>query len=134
METFAILFLIAMILFVVQSARLEIRTRMMRTQHAVDIEQRVQDYNTLFSQKKSSEVRLGYIAEKLAPFLEVFPPDAQESDIVSLGMPIDYMVFGDEHIDFIEVKTGASRLSHKQRHIKRLVQGGRVRWFEVRIK
>ena len=84
------------------------------------------------SQKKSSEVRLGHIAETLAPFLEQFEFDPETCTF--LGKPIDYVSFGDEEITFIEVKSGKSQLSAKQRHIRDLVKSKLVSWKEVRIK
>lgn len=84
------------------------------------------------SQKKSSEVRLGHIAETLAPFLEQFEFDPETCTF--LGKPIDYVSFGDDEITFIEVKSGKSQLSAKQRHIRDLVKSKLVSWKEVRIK
>lgn len=84
------------------------------------------------SQKKSSEVRLGHIAETLAPFLDQF--DFDPENCTFLGKPIDYISFADEEITFIEVKSGNSQLNSKQRHIRDQVKAGLVVWKEVRIK
>lgn len=84
------------------------------------------------SQKKSSEVRLGHIAETLAPFLDQFEFDPETCTF--MGRPIDYISFGDDEITFIEVKSGKSQLSAKQRHIRDLVKNKLVAWKEVRIK
>ena len=84
------------------------------------------------SQKKSSEVRLGHIAETLAPFLDQF--DFEPENCCFLGKPIDYISFGDKEITFIEVKSGQSQLSSKQKYIKDLVESKKVSWKEVRIK
>lgn len=84
------------------------------------------------SQKKSSEVRLGHIAETLAPFLDQF--DFDPENCTFLGKPIDYISFGDNEITFIEVKSGNSQLSKKQRYIRDLVKNKLVTWKEVRIK
>jgi predicted Holliday junction resolvase-like endonuclease len=84
------------------------------------------------SQKKSSEVRLGHIAETLAPFLDQFEFDPETCTF--MGRPIDYISFGDDKITFIEVKSGKSQLSAKQRHIRDLVNDKKVTWKEVRIK
>lgn len=105
-----------------------------REEHEIDLHKADEKFNYMLSQKKSSEVRTGQIAEKLAPLLEEFPEDAREEDIVSLGMPIDYIVFGKKYIDFIEVKSGNSKLSTKQRKIRDQIQAGLVRWKVVRIK
>ena len=87
---------------------------------------------TTLSQKKSSEVRLGNIAEKLAPFLEDFTFDPENAKF--LGQPIDYIVFEDEIITFVEIKSGNSQLNSKQRHIRDLIKNKQVAWKEIRIK
>lgn len=84
------------------------------------------------SQKKSSEVRLGHIAETLAPFLDQFEFDPETC--VFLGKPIDYISFSDDEITFIEVKSGKSQLNSRQRHIRDQVKGKLVNWKEIRIK
>ena len=90
------------------------------------------EYSKLLSQKKSSEVVTGQIAEKLVPFLEHFNHDPREATFC--GNPIDYVIFGQEQITILEIKTGNARLTKKQRHIKSLVQNGDVVWEEIRIK
>ena len=84
------------------------------------------------SQKKSSEVRLGSIAETLAPFLDQFEFNPEECTF--LGKPIDYISFGDDEITFIEVKSGKSQLNKKQRHIRDQVKSKLVAWKEIRIQ
>ena len=86
----------------------------------------------LTSQKKSSEVRLGHIAETLAPFLDQFEFDPETC--VFLGKPIDYISFGDDEITLIEVKSGKSQLNSRQRHIRDQVKAKLISWKEVRIK
>ena len=90
------------------------------------------NYKSLLSQKKSSEVRLGHIAEKLAPFLDYFSFDPECAHF--LGQPIDYVVFEDDLITFVEIKSGKSQLSSKQRHIRDLIKDKQVAWKEIRIK
>ena len=89
-------------------------------------------HKTLLSQKKSSEVRLGNIAEKLAPFLDHFTFDPECATF--LGQPIDYVIFEDEVVTFLEIKSGKSQLSSKQRHIRDLIKNKQVAWKEIRIK
>lgn len=84
------------------------------------------------SQKKSSEVRLGHIAETLAPFLDQF--EFEPENCTFLGKPIDYISFGDDEITFIEVKSGNSQLNSKQRHIRDQIKAKLVSWKEIRIK
>jgi len=85
----------------------------------------------LLSQKKSSEVRLGFIAEKLAPFLDNFPVDPGE--VQFLGNPIDYIGFLKDHIALIEIKSGKSKLSKKQRNIRNLVEKKAIKFYLVDI-
>jgi predicted Holliday junction resolvase-like endonuclease len=92
------------------------------------------NYKDLLSQKKSSEIITGQIAEKLAPFLKVFDYDPQ--NLQFLGSPVDYIAFNDDdgEVVFIEIKSGNSRLTAKQRKIKKIIKAGAVRWEEIRIK
>lgn len=90
-----------------------------------------EDYRKLLSQKKSSEVRLGQISENLAPFLKDFKYNPKEAHFI--GMPIDYIIFEEDKIVFLEVKSGESRLSQKQTNIKRLIKEGKIEWDEMRI-
>lgn len=83
------------------------------------------------SQRKSREVILGQTAEKLAPFLDDFKFDPQKCQF--LGQPIDYIVFDDTEVVFLEVKSGKAQLSSKQRKIKKLIKEKSVRWEEYRI-
>lgn len=82
--------------------------------------------------KKSSEVRLGRIAEQMAPFLDEFKRDPEKSQF--LGQPVDYIVFDDAEVIFVEVKSGNAKLSDRQKRIKKLVDEGKVRFELVRIK
>jgi predicted Holliday junction resolvase-like endonuclease len=96
------------------------------------LNEEVQNRKKILSQKKSSEVRLGSIAETLAPFLDQF--DFNPEECTFLGKPIDYISFGDDEITFIEIKSGNSQLSSKQRHIRDQVKAKLVSWKEVKIK
>lgn len=96
------------------------------------LEEETKQRKKVLSQKKSSEVRLGHIAETLAPFLDQF--DFEPERCSFLGQPIDYVSFGDDEITFIEVKSGNSQLSQKQKHIKHLVEQKLISWKEIRIK
>lgn len=88
-------------------------------------------YKDLLSRKISSEVRLGQIAEHLVPFLENFKHDPKKAHF--MGMPVDYIVFEDNKIIFVEVKTGSSKLNQTQQNIKKLVLAKEVYWEELRL-
>ena len=92
----------------------------------------IENHRKILSQKKSSEVRLGHIAETLAPFLDQF--DFEPEQCTFLGQPIDYISFGDDEITFVEIKSGNSQLNKKQRHIRDLVKSKFVNWKEIRIQ
>lgn len=83
---------------------------------------------------------LGKVTEHLIPFSEAFsqfnPKDAR-----FIGSPIDLIVFdGAEEkndlitIYFIEVKTGTSALSQRQRKVMEAVKSKRVEWLRLSIK
>ncbi len=84
------------------------------------------------SQRKSSEVRTGLIAEQMAPFLETFPYDPRQAHF--LGRPLDFIVFTDDHIRFVEVKSGESKLTDVQRKIRKNIEEGRVSFEVFKIK
>ena len=94
------------------------------------------EIRALRSQLHGARVRGGHLAESLAPLAEDFPVDVDKPDTstVFLGQPIDYVHFDpDEGITFIEVKTGRSGLSARQRKLRDLVEDGRVNWHTHRI-
>jgi len=89
------------------------------------------------SKFKSSAVSWGFTVENFVPFIDTFPVPSE--DVNFLGKPIDFIGFtktdsrSDCEVHFIEVKSGQSALSQKQRNIKIAVEQGRVRWHEVRV-
>ncbi len=83
------------------------------------------------SQIKSREVLLGHALEKLAPYIDGLGVDPRTAQF--LGQPIDFISFGEDEITFIEVKSGKSQLSKKQRRIRELVKEKKVNWKEVRL-
>lgn len=88
---------------------------------------------TLLSQKKSSETRLGQISEHLVPFLNNFRHNPK--DLHFIGQPIDYMVFDFDQgaITFLEIKSGNSRATKRQKTVKNIIKEGRVYYEEIRI-
>ena len=88
--------------------------------------------------KRSSSVSKGKIVEHIAPFMlpDILNPD----EIVFIGSPIDLISFtgidtNDEiSIDFLEIKTGSSGLSKKQKLIKEAIYGRRVHFKTVYLK
>ena len=89
------------------------------------------NYSKLLNQKKSSEVRTGFIAEKLAPFLEGFPANPENCQF--LGQPIDFIAFEKDTIKIIEVKSGRARLTKRQKEIEQLVKDNKVEFISFRV-
>jgi predicted Holliday junction resolvase-like endonuclease len=87
----------------------------------------------LLSQKKSSETRLGQISEHIVPFLDACPYDPK--NLHFLGNPIDYVCFDFDQgsITFLEVKSGNSKPSKRQKTVKNIIKTGRVFYDEIRI-
>ncbi len=88
--------------------------------------------------KRSTAVKGGQLAEQLAPFLPNFP--CNPADAHFLGQPIDYIAFPGlcekgtaDEILLIEVKTGTSQLSQREKSIKEAIESGKIRYVEYRI-
>lgn len=88
-------------------------------------------YQKELSTRKSSEVRVGQVAEQLLPFLESWPYDPK--DFRFIGSPFDAFQLTNDKLLFVEIKTGKSRLSKKQEYVKKLVKEGKVEFVTVRI-
>lgn len=82
--------------------------------------------------RRSPEVRTGKIAEQIAPFLEDYPKDPSTARFI--GDPIDFVHFDEDKVTFVEVKSGKSQLSKKQRHIRDMIKEGKVEFELYRIK
>ena len=89
------------------------------------------------SKFRSSAVNWGFCIENFVPFTDTFPIPPE--DVSFLGKPIDYVGFTETdsktkcEVHFVEVKSGVSILSSKQRNIKHAIEQGRVRWHEVQV-
>lgn len=86
--------------------------------------------------QRSTAVTAGKVYEQLVPWLPDFrfnPRDAR-----FLGTPVDFVVFDGlsegqvNRIVFVEVKTGESNLSARERRVRDAVRSGRVEWLEHR--
>lgn len=84
-------------------------------------------------QQRSTVVKHGKNWEHFVPLMEDFEKIAKREDSIFLGMPIDYISFGEDAVKFIEVKTGDSNLSSRQKKIKNLVEQKKVEWHELRF-
>ena len=88
--------------------------------------------------KKSRATLGGQAAEQLAPFLPGFP--CNPADVRFVGKPVDFVGFPGaaegkpiRELLVIEVKSGTSRLSERERQIKAAVENGHVRYVEYRV-
>jgi len=87
--------------------------------------------------ERSKRTLKGKGGEQLVPYLPGFI--YEPSDARFLGSPVDLMIFkgntlGEpQEVVFIEIKTGASSLSKKERQWRDAIQQGRVRWELLRV-
>jgi predicted Holliday junction resolvase-like endonuclease len=87
--------------------------------------------------RRSAAVVAGKVSEQLAPYMPGFPYDPKDARF--LGTPIDLVVFDGmneeelREIVFLEIKTGGSRLSTRERLIREAVLARRVSWRELRV-
>ena len=94
----------------------------------------------------SAHTQRGQLLEKWTPFLNhpEIDPDWDHKDWSFLGQPIDYVVFNwyqdktenleDGKIVMLDVKSGKSQLTTKQRRIRDLIKAGKVEWKEIRLE
>jgi predicted Holliday junction resolvase-like endonuclease len=85
--------------------------------------------------QRSSAVTRGKVTEHIVPYLPGF--DLDPKDIRFLGTPIDLIAFNglnasveEIEIVFIEVKTGRSVLSAREKAVKKAVEEKKVSWRE----
>ena len=95
------------------------------------LEQTEKELADLKSQQQSKSVRLGLLTENVLPFHADFKYNVK--DLVPMFRPIDYVVFAEDEIVFLEIKVGTSQLSDKQKKIRSLINSGKVRFEEHRI-
>jgi len=88
--------------------------------------------------ERSSKILSGKALEKLIPFLKNF--NHSPHDVRWIGDPVDLVVFdgssdgNPQKITFVEIKSGKSELTEKQKKIKQIIKEGKVSWEEVKIE
>ena len=89
--------------------------------------------------KRSRSVIGGQVAEQVAPFLPGFP--CHPGDARFIGKPVDFIAFPGltedntvHEVLLIEIKTGKSALSGREKEVKRAIVEGRVRYVEYRAE
>jgi len=96
------------------------------------LREREETLKKLTNQKKSSEIRTGLIAEQMAPFLHGFP--YSPGDALFLGRPIDFVVFNETGVHFVEVKSGKAQLTQSQRQVRDHITSGAVTFEIYRVE
>jgi predicted Holliday junction resolvase-like endonuclease len=87
--------------------------------------------------QRSQAITVGKVHEQLIPYLPAFPYNPK--DVRFLGGPIDLVVFDGlaegrvRRIVFLEVKTGGSTLTGRERSVRDVIQAGEVEWAELRV-
>lgn len=87
--------------------------------------------------EKSRAVTIGKVTEHVVPFLPGFQHNPKDARFI--GTPVDFIIFDGldtgevRQITFVEVKTGSSSLSKRERQIRDAVKQQRVVWEELRI-
>lgn len=81
--------------------------------------------------QKSEQVRIGMIGEQFACLHTNFKYDRKETK--ALLQPVDFVCFEENEVVFVDVKTGNSQLSSKQRKIRDNIKAGRVKFEVFRI-
>lgn len=80
---------------------------------------------------------VGKFIERFIPFLKQMP--FEPSDMHFIGSPVDYIVFEGLHEDnvqritFVEIKTGGSKLTKREKGLKETVERKKVFWKEIDI-
>lgn len=80
----------------------------------------------------------GKFSENLSPYFPDFP--FHPTEMRWLGSPVDYIVFQGmdndliEEIVFLEIKSGKSVLTAREKQLKRLIEEKKVSWKEYRMK
>ena len=86
---------------------------------------------------KSQSVTIGKMTEHIVPYLPGFrfnPADAR-----FIGSPIDFVVFDGlsnddvKKIVFVEIKTGVSNLSTRERSVRNAVHDRNIEWLEIKV-
>src|SRR5688572_23939753 len=80
------------------------------------------------SRQRSLSTVYGRISQQWFPLMDRHPYDARGFRF--LGAPIDGIQFEEDKIVFCEFKANRSGLTPEQRHIRKLVQAGKVYWEE----
>lgn len=138
------------VLYLQEENRLKVREAEGLTHQIAQImtqnEEKSQEIKKQKGRAASAHTTKGQILEKWCPFLEHpdIDPDWEAKNWAFMGQPIDYIVFDwrndktlnmlDGKIIMLDVKSGKSQLTTKQRRIRDLIKAGRVEWRTIRLE
>jgi len=86
---------------------------------------------------RSQAATLGKVSEQLVPYFPEFQWNPRDAKF--LGAPIDFIVFDGlsdgavRRVVFVEVKTGSSALSARERLLREAILQRRVEWRELQL-
>jgi predicted Holliday junction resolvase-like endonuclease len=92
------------------------------------------------SKTRSRQVLLGQVGEQLAPLWPEFAEKYNLRDARFIGQPIDFIVFegledGEvRKIVFVEVKTGNSQLTKRERLVQKAIESGNVAFDTISLQ
>lgn len=121
-------------------ARVEEQRRLVDEQYRLALEAWKREIEEAIRQdavERSRAVTAGKVREHLVPYLPQFPYNPR--DVRFIGSPVDLVVFDglDEgsvrRIVFVEVKTGHSDLSRRERLVREAILRHAVEWDELRL-
>jgi len=133
-------FLLSMIKWRDKEKALDAKWRIKYVQDIEELKRQFQESEKLIRQKSLDGSRrslTGKFVEKFIPFLQHV--SYEPADMHFLGQPIDYVVFDGLHEDkvskivFLEVKTGQSQLTKRERSVRDAIKNKRVEWREIRV-
>jgi len=126
---------VAVALLLVIKARMDLRIYKQRYRWT---DEDIQDARRDAVSRSRSTVS-GKVQEHLAPLFPEFCAEFNARDARFLGSPVDFVIFdgldagGVTSIVFLEVKTGRSTLSLRERQVRDAVDLGKVEWRELRL-
>jgi predicted Holliday junction resolvase-like endonuclease len=111
-----------------------------RREAALQLQQWKQENEVIIRREaieKSRAVILGKVSEHLMPFFPDFGHNPKDARFI--GTPVDFVVFDGlddgevRRVTFVEVKTGSSALSSRERQIRDVIKQRLVKWEELRL-
>lgn len=133
LEFLFVIFLAATVVLALLLVQLRVRMARERKQWLERVDA-ARDEGRRDSRQRSRSTSLGQAIEHFVPFMPDFPFDPKDAKF--LGDPVDYVVFAGlrEHdrvdeIVFVEVKSGKSVLTPRERSIRDAVEAGRVSYW-----